>query len=154
IQGELKRLRARFAALDPNYVPFAPRLTMAQIRGLAQAAAAIIVDFRVTSEGTYAFLAGPEDKTVSRRQVVEIPAVTSESVARELEAWLNAHYSTDGNWPAYLEQGTERLYQQVLRPVHDRLRELYPSARRLVLSPSQGLSLLPLHAAWWETGAG
>jgi tetratricopeptide (TPR) repeat protein len=147
LRGQIRSAEARFAALDPDYVPFARPPAIEQIREIVRASVAVLVEFRVTSEGAYVFLLGPDDEGVTKEQVVELPRVTSQFVFGELANWLQAHYSADGGWQQHLEQTTAWLYNDILKPVHERLRERYPNARRLVLAPSQGLSLLPLHAA-------
>ena len=56
----ISEIEARFRERDPDYVPLAPPLAMDELRALAKTAAAVIVEFRVTSEGTYVFLLGPD----------------------------------------------------------------------------------------------
>jgi CHAT domain-containing protein len=109
-----------------------------------------------------AFLAGPDDTAVTADQVVRIPV--SRSQVREwtvdwlqpmLEAFAaGAPAGAATAWHQVLDQLPGTIYESLIRPLHDRLRQRYPDVRRLTLFPSQGLGLLPLHTAWYRTDDG
>jgi CHAT domain-containing protein/tetratricopeptide (TPR) repeat protein len=139
-----------FLEADPDYVPFAKPLKMADIAALAGKTSAILADFCVTAEGTYVFLVGPGDLEVAHGQLVELTALTTGVLVSLTNAWLAAYYHwRKTNWFSHLDDACGKFYDLLLAPVHARLKERYPQTRRLVLIPSQGLSLLPLHAAWY-----
>jgi len=109
------------------------------------------------------FLAGPEDQDVTEQQVVDIPAVTRQRLREWVIGWFTTMADAlreDGTlekkvgrfaaWKAHLDEQCRMLYGELVQPVHERIRKLYPGIRRLVILPSQGLTLLPLHAAWRE----
>jgi CHAT domain-containing protein len=146
-----RELEQRFAELDPDYAPLARPLEMPEIARLAKALEAVIVQFRFTSEGGFVFLTGPEDREVTREQVVELPAVTSDEVRKWLAEWQEG---SDDPWVDPLEGVCENLYTRLFEPVHQRLRDRYPEVRRLVLIPNQALNLMPLHACSWRDAAG
>ncbi len=170
VRQSIAALEVRFREADPDYLAYAPPLEMGDIAGLAAAAGAVIVEFRVTREGTYVFLVGPDEKEVTAGQVVEIPEFTDDALWQMLvgpehdtpaDGWL-AKYdrfrrrpaSLLPDWLACVARCTRALYERLLRPVHRRLQERYPEARRLIVVPNKGLNLLPLHACWWEDEAG
>jgi tetratricopeptide (TPR) repeat protein len=154
LRRSAQELEARFAQADPDYVPLAPPLQIQDISEVAKATRAVIVEFRVTSEGTYVFLLGPADGGVARDQVVELPGFTSEALRQVLVEWLRSYYTRQADWPSYLQETTGKLYDQLWAPVHQRFRERYPEADGLILVPNQGLNLLPLHACWWPAEGG
>ncbi len=159
VRRKIAEFEARFQQADPDYVPLARPLAVEQIAALAQATAAVIVDFRITSEGGLVFLVGPGDRQVSREQVVELPAFNSEALRRSSIEWLRVYYEAKlrRQWEPFLEfleAAGARLYGDLWAPVHERFKERYPQVRRLILVPNQGLSLLPLHAAWRQTPEG
>jgi hypothetical protein len=84
LRHSIAEMEARFRQKDPGYLPFASPLEMKEIAELAALARAVIVDFRVTREGTYIFLVGPEDNEVTPEQVVEIQDFNDSSLARML----------------------------------------------------------------------
>ena len=141
-------MEARFAQADPDYAPLARPLEMEQIGALARRTGAVLVDFRITSEGGYVFLVGPEETAVTADQVVRLPELTSEDLVRRADGWLRAQLAGE------VDAVGAEIYQAVIGPMHARLRERYPSIPRLILIPNQALALLPLHAAWWETKDG
>lgn len=54
-------------------------------------------------------------------------------------------------WRQELDTNLGLLYERLLRPVHERLRQQLGSGEHpLVIVPSRALSILPLHACWWE----
>jgi len=140
----------KFVQADPDFVPLAPPLGIERIIALARAFQAVIVDFRVTGAGALVFLAGPEDGGLGRDQVVEIFELSHRAVREMSLEWLRKYYqdhSDPARWAQAAEEACERLYREVWAPVGRRLKNLYPSVRRLILIPTQWLSLLPLHAA-------
>jgi CHAT domain-containing protein/tetratricopeptide (TPR) repeat protein len=154
VRTRSRELEKLFAMRDPDYVPFAPPLAVENCAELAKANRAVIVDFRVTSAGTYAFLLGPADRDVSSRQVVEIDDFPAATLRQVVVDWLLHYLERRDSWPLHVEDTTRELYRRLLAPVHQRLLDLYPAAKRLVLVPNLWLNLLPLHAGWWQKRSG
>jgi len=160
----------RFRQADPGYLPFASPLEIKDITGLAAIANAVIIEFRVTHEGTYVFLVGPEDQEVTPDQVIEIQDFIDEALWQMLvqfegntpaagwlvkyELYRDRPRDWLDEWLACVERTTGEVYKRLFAQVHERLRQRYPKARRLILVPNKGLNLLPLHACWWENETG
>jgi CHAT domain-containing protein len=67
--------------------------------------------------------------------------------------WLwtyQTYYNTRDlkNWREAITSLTNRLWQVLIEPIHKRLSAL--SVKRVLLLPSGGLQLLPMHAAWFR----
>jgi len=169
LRHSITEMEACFRQQDPGYLPFASPLEMKEIAELAALAGAVIVEFRVTREGTCIFLVGPDDREVTPEQVVEIQNLNDDALWQML-AQFEGSTPVDGwlvkydffrhrqlpldEWLACVEQTTRELYERLLAQVHERLRQRYPETRRLILVPNKGLNLLPLHACWWEQETG
>src|SRR5581483_3812683 len=137
----------------PDYLPLAAPLDLQDLAGLARAARAVLVEFRVTAEGTFAFLLGPGEDDVGPEQVLSIPDLDNAALLDMLgrfegEApaggWL-VQYDLFRrgrlalpDWLAAVDRTTQELHDRLLAPVWDRLRDRYPGADRLVLVPNQG----------------
>lgn len=147
LRQRIGALEKRFAVSDPDYVPMARALDMDRIADLATRSCAVIVDFRVSSEGTYVLTVGPGERQVTEDQVIGIPSLTTRELNAQVLQWLAKQ--NDAGWPDYVESFLGRVYQILLEPVHQRLLRRYSKVKRLILVTSQGLTLLPLHAAWW-----
>ncbi len=76
----------------------------------------------------------------------------------ELGGWFGAYFNRNSDWQRWLktvDATGRRLWELLLGPVHERLRELgLREGHPVVLMPQGGLGLLPLHAAWRETDGG
>jgi tetratricopeptide (TPR) repeat protein len=157
LRHAIAEMEARFRQTDPGYLPFASPLEMKDIAQLAAMAGAVIVEFRVTGEGTYVFLVGPEDREVTPEQIVEIQDFNDDALWQMLAqfegdtpigGWLvnydlfRRHQLPLDEWLVYMEQTTRELYRWLLAPVHERLRQRYSEARRLILVPNKGLNSL------------
>ena len=75
--AELEQLETQFREADPEYLPTAPPLTFANLRGIARQANAVLVAFHVTEAGTFVFLLSGEDTGMTEEQVVRVPAFTT-----------------------------------------------------------------------------
>ncbi|MBC8229226.1 CHAT domain-containing protein [bacterium] len=114
----------------------------------------------------------PEEETLSDSNVISIPAFTSERLSELLikwegedearvpvDGWLLRYYNYRNNfyslktrqaWYDCLDETVRTLSQELFAPVYQRLKEL--DVQRLVLVPTRGLSLLPLHAMYYDVG--
>ena len=149
LRNKVRSMESEFSAADPDYVPFARPL---EIDGLAEVTqtVGVLVEFSITSEGTYVFFLGPNERDVVSDQIIQLPELTTEYLGVWLREWFRAYYARDGSWPSYVQTTCRKLYRDLMSVVHGRLRQRYPSESRLVLIPSQVLNVLPLHAASWS----
>ncbi|MCX7840277.1 MAG: CHAT domain-containing protein, partial [Anaerolineae bacterium] len=154
LRAERAALRDLVAQIQRDYPDFMPRgLTASQIAALAPADGALVVPI-VTSRGSAAFVIPHGAETVDARHIVRLDDFTDESLnallvgTEENSGWLRAYitpYGTAG-WGQDLERLTARVWEAFLAPIHARVEAF--GARRVVVMPTGGLQLLPLHAAW------
>jgi len=153
---ELDQYEAQFRTADPSYQPMATPLTITDLHRIVQQVNAVLVAFHVTDSGTFVFLLSGDDTGISAEQVVRVPAFTRTVLNEQVVDFLLRHYHwlkrSSSNlrrwsWMRHLEQITDNLYTNLLRPVVERLQSRYPEAKRLLVIPNKGLNLLPLHAA-------
>ncbi|MBW4661060.1 MAG: tetratricopeptide repeat protein [Drouetiella hepatica Uher 2000/2452] len=77
--------------------------------------------------------------------------LTQTSLGEVLTAWFNAYSQSQTNrqsWYDAIDQGTRQLWQPLMAPLIDHLKQ--HSFQQATLIPTGYLSLLPLHAAWTE----
>jgi len=160
VRADLEQFEERFRAADPDYLPTAPRLTFDDIQAVIRQANAVLVEFRVTDAGTFVFLLSGDDADMTEQQAVRVPEFTSDVLREMVDGWLVKYYQwrnrprdevSRQGWIDCLEGVTRELQDRLLHPVHERLKTLYPDAKRLLLVPNKGLNLLPLHAAYYRT---
>jgi CHAT domain-containing protein len=159
---QIEGLERRFRAADPDYLPTSSPLAFDDIRAVVRQANAVLVEFRITDAGAFAFLLGGDDADIAKHQVVRLPNFTSRALNEILvkkeddklvDGWLVKYYKgqqeifSQQEWMDCIEQVTGELYSQLLRPIHERLNKVYPKAKRLIFVPNKGLNLFPLHAA-------
>ncbi len=158
LRNAARRMESTFQARDPDYVPFAPTLKTEEIQYLCRLTQAVIISFRVTDEGTLVSLVGPGDGTGAAPQVTFLPELTNTRVRGFLAKWLTAYYNQNttqviGPWFSFVDQACNELHEMLMKHVGAMVdASPHKNIRRLVIIPSQGLSLLPLHAAWWIEG--
>jgi CHAT domain-containing protein/tetratricopeptide (TPR) repeat protein len=169
LRAERAALGALVAQIRRDYPDFMPlALTASQIAALVPQDGALVVPI-ITSRGSVAFVIPHGVNSVDDSHVVRLNDFTDESLnallvgTEEQPGWLRAyitHYGTAGWW-----QDLERLLAclwggcdgrnriaPLLAPIHARVQALGVS--RVVVMPTGGLQLLPLHAAWRvENGA-
>ena len=152
LRQEAAELEKRFKEADPEYALFDQPLDSTRVLALAKLLDAVIIDFRLTSEGSYAFLAGPDDVFTAENAVPLDLVVKEGSVHWPGE--FSGVISPEDIESSRGEELAHDMYKLVMAPIRQRLRERYPAAKRLVLIPSRGLALLPLQAAQIETENG
>ena len=164
----LNELAAQIRQHDPDFLPHAKPLNLAQIRQLARNAQSTLLMLRVTDAGSFAFLVYPDGET----GVVQVPDFTTERLYEMLvrfegeeavDGWVVRYYAYQlalalggiqaieqarRQWLDGMDATLGALYQQLLQPVHARLRE--KGVQSLVIVPNKGLAIVPLHACWWE----
>jgi CHAT domain-containing protein/tetratricopeptide (TPR) repeat protein len=169
VRQSIAKCEDKFRKMDPNYLPFARPLEMNAIAKLSSSLEAVIVEFFVSTQGTYVFLIGPEDREIIHNQVIEIPEFDAQTLM-EILIKTSEDQSKDGwlikyqlfrikklsltDWLNCMDATTHELYDKLMKPVHQRILQLYPECKRLILIPNKWLNLLPLHAAWWEDEMG
>jgi tetratricopeptide (TPR) repeat protein/CHAT domain-containing protein len=148
VSRELGEVIADIRRADPNFLPAAQPLTREEILQLAQEAQTTILSLRVTEEGSYAFLVYPDGSS----EVVVIPDFTLERLWElAVAGWAQDYYTDREGWLQQMEARLGALYQELLSPVHRRLRaKLGAGVHPLLIVPNRALALLPLHACWWD----
>jgi len=148
VSRELDAVMADIRRADPNFLPAAKPLTREEILQLAQEAQTTILSLRVTEEGSYAFLVYPDGS----REVVVIPDFTLERLLElAVAGWAQDYYTDRDGWRQRMEARLSALYRELLSPVHQRLRaKLGAGVHPLLIVPNRALTLLPLHACWWD----
>ncbi len=157
LRAALKLKEQQFRQRDPDYGPMVQPLTFDEMLRLAEELDVVIVDFWVNPHGTAVFLIGADDADITSDQVVWIHDWTLQRQTNLVKQWLRNYrfwkYQTDvddADWPRWMEQMLSGLYIDLLRPVHERIAKRYGNPKRLILVPTKGLALLPLHACWWD----
>jgi CHAT domain-containing protein/exonuclease VII small subunit len=140
----------------PGYETFLLSPTAAQIEQQAQSIPLIYL--AVTPAGGLALI-------VSGEQIasVELPSLTENNLNQHMigdkgqDTYLRVYLDWradpyhDGKretWKQALDQTMSWLWDTVMLPVIEHLQATLPTARQIILIPSDWLSLLPLHAAW------
>jgi len=163
----LEKLARRIQQADPDFLPYAPPLSLGEIKQVARDAAAALLLFRVTRFGSFVFLVFPDGET----DVVEVPAFTADALSevfgradddKRLDGWGMVYGRREmgdrgqvGAWMGFMKGALNRLHQDLIEPVRQRLRDKrrhLNGSKRLVIVPNRGLAILPLHACWWEEG--
>ncbi len=133
-----------------------------------------IVALLFTSQGSMALVIPHGTRALEKRHVVDLKGFTDSDLfdltlgSDEKPGWLR--YSlvaqmaqivagtsrraadTFTDWSGLIEQTSGRIWAPLVGPIHARLQELgVPRGAEVVLL-TQGGSLLPMHAAWWQEG--
>ena len=157
--AHLQRLVGEMRERNPDFQLASRPVKFAQISALATQLQATLVSFCVTDHGTHVFLIQPSGQL----EIVSVPSFTAERLNELLvrvendaavSGWLGDYWQAQRQpsmrgWLVSLDETLKQLYASLLQPVNERLRSLQGGAR-LILIPTRGLALLPLHAAWWE----
>jgi CHAT domain-containing protein/tetratricopeptide (TPR) repeat protein len=148
VSREIYEIQPELHRADPNLLPAAQPLTREEILQLAQEAQTTILSLRVTEEGSYAFLVYPDGDS----EALVIPDFTLERLWElAVAGWAVDYYTDRDGWRQRMEARLSALYRELLSPVHQRLRaKLGAGVHPLLIVPNRALTLLPLHACWWE----
>jgi CHAT domain-containing protein len=186
VQDERLRTNVRLQELvkeirghDPDFLPHARPLNLAEIKSLAQDAQATLMLFRVTEAGSFIFLVFPDGAT----DVVQEPEFTTAALnemlvkfdgGKAVDGWMVRYYgyqaaayqaqqtkkeedeeAANQAWQAWLKTMDDTLgavYQRLLKRAHEQLkqRKSGDGVERVVMIPNRGLAVLPLHACWWN----
>jgi CHAT domain-containing protein/tetratricopeptide (TPR) repeat protein len=148
VSREIYEIQPELHRADPNFLPAAQPLTREEILQLAQEAQTTLLSLRVTEEGSYAFLVYPDGS----REVVVIPDFTLARLEElAVAGWAVDYYTDREGWLQQMEARLSALYRELLSPVHQRLRaKLGAGVHPLLIVPNRALTLLPLHACWWD----
>ena len=120
----------------------------------------------VTSQGSAVFIIPHGVKTVTEKYIIPLDGYTKSSLLellrgpseyKALGGWIGAYFdfrNSQGKqaaveeWQVHIEKATRQLWIDLFAPTHRKLVQL--GIKRIILMPSGGLQLLPLHAAWRE----
>ena len=157
LQEKRAELLAVIAAIRQDHPDFMPAgLELPEILALIPSEGALVAPL-FTTQGSAVFIIPHGETEVTTAHVIRLDDFKEEhlntllSGSEEQPGWLHAYeayYKTRHlkNWQDAIESLTQRLWQALIDPIHQRLLEL--NVRRVLLLPSGGLQLLPLHAAW------
>ncbi|HWC99305.1 MAG TPA: CHAT domain-containing tetratricopeptide repeat protein [Candidatus Sulfopaludibacter sp.] len=106
----------------------------------------------VTKAGTAVFVLKSGASQITSEDILWIDTFAEKDLNRMLASWLPAyfqHKQERANWSRVIVNSGATLWGSVFAPIHERLTALaLPPQAPLLLLPSAGLSLLPVHAAW------
>lgn len=170
-QRQLEELVNVIRRHDKDFLPHAKPLTAEDIKRLASEANATLILFRVTEEGSFVFLVFPDGDT----SVVQTPEFTTDHLNQLLirrdddgttHGWALDYYVYKSAmtrnkkalaqeafqvWLETMDSMLGAVYEELLKPVHQLLKnKLGNEVSSIVLIPNRGLSILPLHACWWN----
>lgn len=139
----------QFASPDKGGHLAAHTLSYQEILQLAKDEELTILILRVTEGGTYAFLIYPN----ATMEAIEVPDFTLERMrALVVSGWFMKHYY-DRERYIIEDSILSDIYRELLSPIYQQLRQRGDSvSQRLLIIPNRALTLLPLHACWWEDG--
>jgi CHAT domain-containing protein len=160
------RIRDLIHAIRQDHLDFMPTgLDLSGILGLIPKGGALVAPV-VTSQGSAIFVLPDGTESIESDHVISLADFTDGDL-RELllgreddarwDGWMRAYFALFGNreraplegWWAAIEAVTQRVWDQLIAPVHERLQALGLSQDApVILMPQGGLGLLPLHAAW------
>ena len=126
---------------------FLKEINLPAIQTLTPDAHTALVAFCMTDQGSMGFIVSQNhDEAV---QVVDVPGFTTATLSTLIQghegSWIEAYMSKDDTrWHSTIERVLAEVGEKLLTPV---LAALPSNIERLVLLPSGGLFLLPLHAA-------
>jgi CHAT domain-containing protein len=156
---KLEQLGRKIRKAEPDFLPYAKALSLEEIKQVAHDANATLLLFRVAEFGSVVFLVFPDGKT----DAVQIDTFDTDTLSQLMVTFEDGQPVTGwsvlyiqkhlGKWTTFMEAALERLYVELMEPVHGRLRELSPhmnGSTRLVIVPNRALTILPLHACWWK----
>jgi CHAT domain-containing protein len=139
---------------SPDFMPLGIELN--EILQLIPKEGALVAPL-ITLQGSAVFVVPHGVKEIMPTHVIPLDSFKDEDLntllhgTLEQPGWLLAYQDFYNNrqiknWRAAIESLTGRLWQALVAPIHERLAVL--NVKWLLLYPSGGLQLLPLHAAW------
>jgi hypothetical protein len=155
-RSELANLIETIRQVYPDFMPIG--LDLRDILALIPPEGALVAPF-FTPEGSAVFVIPYGAKEVTSEHVIQLDDFKEDELQTLLRGsekepgWLWAYqtyYNTRNlkKWQEAIASLTKRLWQELIEPIHQRLLAL--NVKRLLLLPSGGLQLLPLHAAWFK----
>jgi CHAT domain-containing protein len=165
-------LRASFLEADTESSETAQQLTADDTRQLAHDAMSALVTIVSTPWGTCAIVELPDGRIAGKRWR-ELDwdwlnrLLASQDGPGGERGWILSYHERRTSetvderqraelaWLETIDRTLHRLGEQLWRPLSQWLAEFWPTLDprdppRVVLLPGPGLSVLPLHAAWWE----
>ncbi|RFP60973.1 MAG: CHAT domain-containing protein, partial [Limnothrix sp. CACIAM 69d] len=129
----------------PGYETFlrAPSLTEIQQNLRTEAPTVYLIP---TPNGSLALIATPQ--VIAPLWLDDFPEAALTDL---VQTWLNASQNQRNDFPGWLEaidQGTRQLWDKLMAPLIDQLKQ--HNHTQAILIPTDLLGLLPLHAAWTE----
>ncbi|WP_018605567.1 CHAT domain-containing tetratricopeptide repeat protein [Uliginosibacterium gangwonense] len=140
----------------PDFLPLG--LSLDEILQLIPPEGALVAPL-FTSQGSAVFVIPQGTTELTAAHVVQLDAFQDADLdallrgTQECPGWLTAYgaYLADldiNNWKEAIESLVGRMGQAIIAPIQERLTAL--KVKRLLVLPSGGLQLLPLHSTWFS----
>jgi CHAT domain-containing protein/tetratricopeptide (TPR) repeat protein len=160
LRQELHDLLDSIQEKDPDFLPAARPLGIEEIWELARASSSAIVLLRITERESCAFLVYPDGTLDLFRTRSFTRATLDALVLATRDGWLERRSGRDGAlqpWLTTMDKVLAEVSHHLIAPVHESLLRKQATGTepfRLVLVPSRGTAILPLHACFRIDGAG
>lgn len=158
-------LNSRVEEIRKDHPDFMPSgLELPGILALIPEGGALVAPL-ATSQGSAMFVVPHGAQDVTEEHVIRLEDYKEETLSELLRGaaddprwggWMGGYFAfrrsstrqTLDEWQVAIERFSGEIWDTLLSPVHARLQEL--KVKQVILMPSGGLQLLPLHAAWRE----
>ncbi len=157
----LLQVRDELRPLDSTFKALSEPLDAAEMQNLAKQTHTILAQFSVTKYGSLIYVIFPDgsleaiqlpDFTLGKLEALLITIENEKEVGGWLVDYDSALRSKQlQNWFLTMTITLEEAQAGLMQPLHDLLQKRHiATGSHLVFVPTRGLSLLPLHACWWE----
>lgn len=172
LSRRIQESRHRFSQADPDWIPGSAAMSVAAIQKVAIQSNAGLLTLRPTQWGTCAVLLLPNGTIhggiIHRLKTSTITDMLVQFAGDEpVGGWMVAASSISTSrddeaesecegWNETVDKTLQQLGTLLWKPLQKLLQKHYPplsdpnQPRPLIIFSGMGLSILPLHAAWWE----
>jgi CHAT domain-containing protein/tetratricopeptide (TPR) repeat protein len=159
VMEELQRLSDRLTSSDASFRLDVERLGNTAIQHFARQSRSGLVFFRVTPAGTYVFIVTPNGRRFASANPLTRDALDFQlglnSSSTHPGWWFKSSKNDLRAWRDEMNKTLEKVGDTLMKQVSEILREERNKGGgtafdRVVLVPNRALSILPLHACWWQ----
>lgn len=167
--AELRAMEDEMRRLDPDYFALARPAALPDMKGVADGAGRTLVIIWTGARRTAVFFVRPGGEFAHLTLPLGVPRLLEWMLGPPETPWQTGWMVKYGQytrehetraereaareaWADEIERAGRVIYEELLRPVHRRLREWGETRAAFVVGGLLGL--LPLHAASWDDGAG